>query len=404
MIQIIKITVKVINMYNKKNLVSFSLFFLVCVFSLMGGNSFFYKPHKVSDDQKLPIIYHSGYNIGFFGIENLHPFDAKKYGRVANYLKQKMNVTNQHFFKPDHEVAESDLKKMHAPEYLNSLKSSAAVAGIAEVPVGILPNFLLQYALLKPMRYATQGTIDAAKLALKRGIGINLGGGFHHARSNSGGGFCVYADIPLAMKILRETQPDLKIMYIDLDAHHGDGVASIVSNNNDQNTYIIDAYNEYNYPTFRSGNKISDSEQSVNKRLTSEHIYCTNCWQKAQEKTGRHRAFIHAHNPCKDCNDTYLTNLRKAIPEALKEFEQVHHQKPDIIFYNAGTDCFEEDQLGCMKLSKQDIIDRDEFIFDQAKQHNIPLCMTLSGGYTRKSAEIIGSSLENLYQKQLLQR
>ena len=61
-------------------------------------------------------------------------------------------------------------------------------------------------------------------MALKnKKFGINIGGGYHHANLNSGGGFCVYADITLIVKICRELKLCEKIMIIDLDAHQGNG-------------------------------------------------------------------------------------------------------------------------------------------------------------------------------------
>ena len=61
---------------------------------------------------------------------------------------------------------------------------------------------------------------QAAKLAMERGWAINIGGGFHHCSGQRGGGFCAYADISLAIKLLMEHNPDVtKAMIIDLDAH-----------------------------------------------------------------------------------------------------------------------------------------------------------------------------------------
>lgn len=61
---------------------------------------------------------------------------------------------------------------------------------------------------------------QAADLAMQRGWAINIGGGFHHAHSEGGGGFCVYADITLAIKLLMAKDPKVKkAMIIDLDAH-----------------------------------------------------------------------------------------------------------------------------------------------------------------------------------------
>lgn len=59
----------------------------------------------------------------------------------------------------------------------------------------------------------------AAKLALERNWAINVGGGFHHASRTRGGGFCVYADITLALKFLFLKHLIKRAMIVDLDAH-----------------------------------------------------------------------------------------------------------------------------------------------------------------------------------------
>ena len=71
------------------------------------------------------------------------------------------------------------------------------------------------------------GTILACRLALEQGAAINLGGGFHHAASGWGGGFCVYADAPLAAKVLHEEGQVEKVLVVDLDAHQGNGTAAV---------------------------------------------------------------------------------------------------------------------------------------------------------------------------------
>lgn len=73
--------------------------------------------------------------------------------------------------------------------------------------------------------YQMGGSLLAAKLALSHGWAINLGGGFHHAYRTNGSGFCVYADISMAIKCIRQHHPGelRKAMIVDLDAHQGNG-------------------------------------------------------------------------------------------------------------------------------------------------------------------------------------
>jgi histone deacetylase 11 len=376
-----------------KNKVFFLFGMLLVVQSIAAGSKKL-KDSKLPVREKLPIVFHPKYDISFFGIEKLHSFDSKKYGKVMDYLLKNIpNISIKNFQQPRQAISKQDLLKVHTPKYLKSLKSSKVVAKIAEVPVlRILPNFLVKSRLLSPMRYATQGTVDAAQLALKTGVAINLGGGYHHAQSESGGGFCVYADIPLAMLKLREQNPHLKIMYIDLDAHQGNGVESFFVDQNDRNTFIVDCYDQNNYPNERviRNNKPyyipAYGYTVINKKILHENINCD-----------EHKAtFCRKGHSCQACNDAYLKALKATLKEVLAEFQ------PDFIFYNAGTDCFEEDRIGGMALTKQGIIDRDQIMFEFAKELNAPICMTLSGGYSKKSADIIGSSIVNLYNKKLL--
>src|SRR4051812_47370911 len=73
------------------------------------------------------------------------------------------------------------------------------------------------------MRYATGGTVLACRLALEHGLAVNLGGGYHHAASGWGGGFCAYADVPLAAVLPDEGKVE---KVVDLVAPQGNGTAA----------------------------------------------------------------------------------------------------------------------------------------------------------------------------------
>ncbi|XP_013803242.2 histone deacetylase 11 isoform X3 [Apteryx mantelli] len=210
------------------------------------------KPHRTELYQDVPstcwpIVYSPDYNITFMGLEKLHPFDAGKWGKVIDFLKEEKLVVDDLIVQA-REATEDDLLVVHTRRYLNKLKWSFVVATITEIPpVLFLPNFLVQRKVLKPLRTQTGGTIMAGKLAVDRGWAINVGGGFHHCSSDKGGGFCAYADITLAIKFLFErVQGVSKATIIDLDAHQGNGHERDFMD--DSRVYIMDAYNRYIYP------------------------------------------------------------------------------------------------------------------------------------------------------------
>ena len=57
--------------------------------------------------------------------------------------------------------------------------------------------------LVERGRRSSQGTVEAARDALRDGVGMNLGGGTHHAGADAGRGYCLFNDVVLAVRVLR---------------------------------------------------------------------------------------------------------------------------------------------------------------------------------------------------------
>ena len=67
------------------------------------------------------------------------------------------------------------------------------------MPVFLVPSSILRLRVLEPMLRAVHGSVIGACAAISKGWSINLSGGYHHCSYNSGGGFCAFADITLAI-------------------------------------------------------------------------------------------------------------------------------------------------------------------------------------------------------------
>lgn len=304
---------------------------------------------------KLPIIFSPRYDIRVLGIEKLHPFDSEKFGKVHRYLVDRVGIDEGAFYAPD-PATDDVLLKVHTSNYLDSLNKSVNVALIAEVMVAaLLPNRILQKQLLEPIRYATGGTILGAKLAIEREWAINLSGGYHHAKADSGGGFCFFADVPIAVRKMWEETPDRKVLIVDLDAHQGNGNASIFRD--DPRVDLFDVYNGLIYP--------GDYEAAG----------CVRYNHPVDMSIG---------------DEEYLGLLERELPPAIDE------SSPGLIIYNAGTDVLTGDPLGGMNITAEGIIRRDGIVFQYAADRRIPILMVLSGGYTRQSAGVIGRSIGNI--------
>jgi histone deacetylase 11 len=300
----------------------------------------------------VPLIYHPRYNITAFGLERLHPFDSIKYGRIHNALVQRGLRKASQFVRP-RSLSRTDLLKVHTAPYLDSLRRSAAIASILEVPVaGRLPTWVLDWRILRSMRYATAGTVLAARLAREHGVAINIGGGFHHAAAGWGGGFCVFADIPLAAWIMHDEGLASKILVVDCDAHQGNGTA--VTIRPWAWASILDFYQDSLFP-----NPKESEDFPV---------------PLAVGTTG----------------SEYLDILRENVPRAL---DAVH---PDLVLYNAGSDPFIDDPLAGLRLSMSEIAERDLLVVDLVRERSIPVAMVLSGGYSSVSWKIHADSIEGI--------
>jgi histone deacetylase 11 len=300
----------------------------------------------------IPIVYHPAYNITAFGLERLHPFDSRKYRRIHDALIARGLRRIKDFLRP-RPVSRNDLLKIHSALYLRSLRDASVLARVLELPVvARLPAWVIDWRILRPMRYATGGTVLACRAALESGLAINIGGGYHHAGADWGGGFCVYADVALAAKILHDEGRAGTVMVVDLDAHQGNGTASIFA------TWPWAAiYDLYERDIFPFRKEPEDYPLPVRSGLTGVE---------------------------------YLGIVEETLPTALDAV------RPDLVVYNAGSDPFADDPLAGFRLTMSDLADRDLTVVKLARERNIPIAMVLSGGYSADSWRIHTESIEGI--------
>jgi acetoin utilization deacetylase AcuC-like enzyme len=96
---------------------------------------------------KLPVLYNACYNIGFWGLEKLHPFDSKKFQRVLAILEEGGVLSAEQFVEA-REAGPEVLREVHTQRYLNKLDSSSfKVAQVSEGGRGHWATSLFQCAL-----------------------------------------------------------------------------------------------------------------------------------------------------------------------------------------------------------------------------------------------------------------
>jgi histone deacetylase 11 len=345
--------------------------------------------------KQLPVVHRQEYNIlndcwfitkPFYSMlfSVLHSFDAKKYETVVKHLKSSVNKGYFKFHIPTQMITDKELLDVHTQEYLNSLSSKETLCNILCIPpMFILTLNVLNRFVVNPMRWATAGTVLASDLAIEHGSAVNISGGYHHAKPNKGEGFCIFGDIPLAVQNLRKKHSVKKILYVDLDAHQGNGVEEYKRQFKDKNLYILDAYNIDNYP--REVSLFDQIDYNLPLIFCKEKSYSD--WLKQQYEDSIRQNYSKAITVTALLDSSYNQLVEKTLDKALKEV------KPEFVIYNAGTDILEGDGVGRLNVSFDDIVKRDLMMFKKAQEKNIPILMVLSGGYTKASAEIIKKSL-----------
>ncbi len=256
---------------------------------------------------------------------------------------------------PDHKATDQELLIVHDRSYLDSLRRSITLARAIEVlPFAMAPRAFLDWTFLTPKRWAVSGTLLGAREALKNGLAFSLSGGFHHAKRDQGEGFCILNDIAFAIKTLQAESLVKKVIYVDLDAHQGNGVTEIFMH--DPSVKMFDIFNGDIYPY---------EEESFRARIDASFPL-----------------------PMETESKVYLNLLHSELPEFLDQ-----HRDADLLIYNAGNDVVIDDQLGGLCLSQLDVVQRDLFVIEQARERKIPLLFLPSGGYTSFSYRLIGETI-----------
>ena len=280
------------------------------------------------------IVYSARYQIDI----GLHVFPTDKYRRIHARLVETGVCRPSDFVEPE-PASWDDLALVHTPDYLAKLRSGTmAIEDIAQLELPWSPE------VVEGFRLMVGGTLRAAEIAcglstasLERQAAIHLGGGLHHAFPNHGEGFCPFNDVAVAVRVLQRRGIE-RLAIVDLDVHHGNGTAFIFES--DPRVFTFSMHQQHNYPMWKP-------RGSLDIGLAD----------------GTHDA-------------TYLEALAGALPEVMAH-------RPECVFYLAGADPYEDDQLGGLRLSKDGLRARDRLVFDAVQRASAPLVVVLAGGYAR---------------------
>jgi len=272
-------------------------------------------------------------------LDKNHRFPMEKYDLIPIKLIKEKTCNPNNFFVPKN-LSDEDVLTTHQKEYYEKL-CSLSLSKKEIRPIG----FPMSRELITREKKIAQGTIECSDFSIKNGISMNIAGGTHHAFYDKGEGFCMLNDQAIAANYLLNNSFIKKILIIDLDVHQGNGTASIFKNN--PNVFTLSFHGQKNYP-FRKEN--SDLDLGFDD-FTNDAFY--------------------------------LKKLKEIIPRVIDNFQ------PDFIYYLAGVDVLKNDKLGRLSLTIKGCLERDRFILNNCKKNNIPVQVSMGGGYSFNIEEII---------------
>ncbi|HYM81096.1 MAG TPA: histone deacetylase [Candidatus Limnocylindria bacterium] len=265
-----------------------------------------------------------------------HVFPMEKFRRVREELVASGDLEDAEVLAPA-PASRDDLLLVHTPEYLDDLEQLRWTRRTAcsELP--------LTAEIVRSYRLAAGGTTLAAREALARGAGINLGGGFHHAFADLASGFCYLNDLAVAIRVLQRDGCIARAAVVDCDLHQGNGTAHLFGE--DPRVFTFSIHQEHLYPI---------------KERSDLDIGLENGADDAQ----------------------FIGRLAAGL-------EQVWAHQPEIVLYQAGADPYQDDQLGALRLTFAGLEERDRLVLEGCAARGIPAVVTLGGGYARQVADTV---------------
>jgi acetoin utilization deacetylase AcuC-like enzyme len=283
-----------------------------------------------------PIAFHPIYQ---HPLPEGHRFPMLKYELLPQQLVHEGTASVADFFEP--EMCDlAPVLAIHTTTYVNDLLQLTLDTKAAR-KIG----FPLSQELVERELVIAQGTIVGAQKSFDTKVSFNIAGGTHHAFTDHGEAFCLLNDQAIAAQFLLNHKLAKKIVIIDLDVHQGNGTAEIFQNN--PNVFTFSTHGKTNYP-FKK--ETSDLDIAFDDGTT---------------------------------DDAFLNTIGDIIPKLIEI------QKPDFIFYLAGVDILASDKLGKLSCSLEGCKKRDELVFKLCAKHQIPIQVSMGGGYSPDIKTII---------------
>ncbi len=255
------------------------------------------------------------YNLG-----PAHPLRPVRVKLTYDLLKAKGILDNATVSVVEPQAAtEQQILLFHEQEYVSLVKKYSQT-GRGLLDTGDTPAFKGCY---EATSLVVGASLKACELVMKEGFShaFNPSGGLHHAHPDRASGFCIFNDPAISISYLKSKFGVKKLVYLDIDAHHGDGVM----------------YGFYEDP----GVLDIDFHESGRFLFPGTGF---------PDETGAHEGVgfkVNVPLPPGTCDEAYLKAFHEVVPSMVEEF------KPEIILVQCGADGHMDDRLAHLRLSTE---------------------------------------------------
>ncbi|TMW71746.1 acetoin utilization protein AcuC [Alteribacter natronophilus] len=218
-----------------------------------------------------------------------HPFNQERL-KVTNDLLIRLGALSEEEMTAPRMATDEELLYIHTKDYVEAVKeasqgrnraSYAATYGIGTEDTPVFPQ------MHEAAAWLTGGTLTAVEAIFEKGYShaLNLGGGLHHGFRGKASGFCIYNDSSIAIEYMRKKY-GARVLYIDTDAHHGDGVQWAFYDDPDVCTLSLHETGRYLFPGTGNVNERGHGEgYGFSFNVPLEAFTEDESWIKAYEKT-----------------------------------------------------------------------------------------------------------------------
>ncbi len=167
------------------------------------------------------VCVYAGDDLARYGFGHGHPFGPDRFYAFWNRLQKKGLESRVRIVEPV-AASSNEIGRFHTPAYIERVQQQSRT-GEGFLDYGDTPAFK---GVFEAASYVVGSALDALERIVSgscRQAFLPIGG-LHHAKRDSAAGFCVFNDCGVVIETLRQVHGIRRLAYVDIDAHHGDGV------------------------------------------------------------------------------------------------------------------------------------------------------------------------------------